>query len=245
MTRLWTPAHSARARQIGGLLPRTTKVGGWRFRRRRDDGSEYDEAVPIWDGTSADRCPIVPRDERVTQPSLRSLIWQRIDQGQTSGCAVASFSHAVVALMAKLGMARTELDWYKAYVALSGGRGGVEIGRVLSYAMSSGIPTKDGKSVVRVTEAWDAPSHEALVSALQRGAVLTYGHDIHAECALTEVVEGGREYLDTRNSWGDDWGEDGFHSFPLDEVELSSYGAAILRDLELRPIDTANFPDAE
>jgi len=233
------------ARQRGGLLLRTTELGGWRFRRRRDDGSEQEEAVPVWDGSDVESCPIVPKAERITQASCRSLEWQDIDQEQTSACAVASFCHALTFLMAKLNHAKTPLDWYKAYVALSGGRGGVEIGRVLSYAMSQGIPTVDGKSRVIVTEAWDAASREAIVSGLQRGAVATFGHDVHAEAAITEIVKSnGAEYLDVRNSWGRGFGEKGWHEFPLANVEMG-YGAAIIRDLELRPIDVTGLPDAK
>ena len=237
--KIWTPEHSARAQASGGLLKRTP--GRWFFRRRRGDPPE---PIPIWNGT-LDSCPIVPKPERITQPSCRALEWQDIDQGQTSACALGSFCHALTFLMAKLGMARTPLDWYRAYVTLSGGRGGVEIGTVLGYAMSTGIPTLDGKSVVKVTEAWDADSREAIVSGLQKGAVATFGHDVHAECAVTEVVEtDGEENMDVRNTWGKGFGEQGWHFFPLSEVEMG-YGAAIIRALELRPIDVGGLPDTE
>jgi hypothetical protein len=147
--------------------------------------------------------------------------------------------------MAKLGRAHTPLDWYKAYVAITGGQGGAEIGGVLSYAMSHGIPLVDGSGVVIVTEAWDAASREAIVSGLQRGCVATFGHDVHAECAVTEIVEdSGAEYLDVRNSWGKSFGEQGWHKFALANVEMG-YGSAILRDLEIRPIDATGMPDAK
>ena len=239
--RHWTPEHSELARSLGGLLPRTTKVGGWIFRRHRD---AEPEPVPIWDG-NLESCPIVPKPERITQPSLREIEWDDIDQEQTSACAVGSFANAMSMLMAKLGRAKTPLDWYKVYLELTGGRGGVEIGTVLAYAMTKGFPTKDGKSRVVVTEAWDADGREAIVSGLQKGAVATFGHDVHAEAAITEVVEAnGTELLDTRNTWGKSFGEQGWHKFPLADVEMQ-YGAAIIRDLDLRPIDVEGLPDAE
>jgi hypothetical protein len=61
---------------------------------------------------------------------------------------------------------------------------------------------------------------------------------------MTETIQGSVEYLDTRNSWGKDFGENGWHAFPLADVEMV-YGAAIIRELELRPADVDGLPDAQ
>jgi hypothetical protein len=245
--RIWTPSDAAHAREIGGCLRRTTRLGGWRFRRRRRDGGYDDEYVPIWDETNVDveSCPIVPKSERVSQESLRSIEWDDIDQGSYPACCLAATCNAMEFLLAKLGRAKTKLDWYKSWLALSGGSGGVEIGVALSYAMSEGIPLADGSGRLVVTEAWDAASREAVASGLLRGCPVVFGHSSHAECALTYLTQGGVEYMDVRNSWGKTWNpsEAGWHRFEIQDVEMA-YGAAILREVELRPVDTADLPDA-
>jgi len=47
------------------------------------------------------------------------------------------------------------------------------------------------------------------------------------------------------NSHHQDLGGANWHLFPVDSIELSSYGAILIREVELRKIDVPNYPDVK
>ena len=191
--------------------------------------------VPL---ASLDDVPLVPESEWVDQESLRPYeTWERdIDQGRTTACTLASLSHAIQFSLARDGKPCPDIDWYTAWVDMTGGRGGANLAAACRYAMDEGMRYLDtnGKPAgrIRITEAWDCDSLAGLASALLRGAICTYGHDMHAECATRLVKKSGVWHLDTRNSWNRSWGDNGWHLFPLKQVEIDRYGAIIVREME-------------
>ena len=240
---------------VGGCLPRhwdREPLGAlpglpeWGRRRRRARPFPSPDPGPQPAPASApdyDPCPVIPKADRKTQESLRHLEWNNVYQNGYGACCVCAHCNAIEFWLTKTGRAKTKLDWYKAYMELTGGRGGVVISTMTIYAMQKGIPLVDGSGRLRITEAFDIGSLDALVSALQMGDHVIFGHDSHAEAAMSEIVdEHGNEFLDTRNTWDVTWGDKGWHTYPLTEVELESYGATGIREVELRPIDIADVP---
>jgi hypothetical protein len=206
----------------GGCLPRASRLGQW-FPVAGTDGSP----------------PLLPESQWDGQESKRGYEWDDIDQGNTSSCCVCAASNTAELTIAINGGAQTKLDWLKAYRELTGGSGGVAVDEMLRYAQSKGIPTKDGQSVVKFAECWDAPSQPHFVSGVRAGCLGILCHDVHAECGVSVVMRNGIAYIDTRNSWGKDWGENGWHLFPASKIEVGTYGAFLLRSFVLRPIDMA------
>jgi hypothetical protein len=147
--------------------------------------------------------------------------------------------------LARNGRAKTPLDWLGTWKELTGGRGGVAVDTALKYAMDQGIILEDKSCRLKLLEAWDANSIEAAASGLLRGFTLVFGHDVHAECGTRLVLDNNQWCVDTRNSWGKNWGDQGWHLFPLKEIEIQTYGAFLVREVELRPIDITGMEDAK
>lgn len=190
------------------------------------------EASPFVPWGSTDDVPMVDPADWVEQESLRGCErWSRdINQNGFPACCLASLAHAMQFSMARDGRPVVDLDWLAAWRKLSGGRGGVALDDAAAFAASTGFPRLDGKGVVKIAELWDCGSIEALASALQRGCLCTFGHDVHAEAAIRMLKQGGKWMLDTRNSWGNDWGDSGWHLFPLSRVEMR-YSIIAIREL--------------
>jgi hypothetical protein len=227
---------------MGGCLTRQKPVGA---------------LVPgLTEAAAREAVPLVPASEWREQESLRGLERRDVNQNGYPACCLASLANAMEMAMVRDGRPHRPLDWRRAWRALSGGRGGVALDVACRFAMDKGFPidtSADGSSsmqpggVVKIAEAWDCDSIEGLASGLLRGCLATFGHDMHAECATRLVRQAGRRgwFLDTRNSWGRDWGDAGWHLFPLDEVEIDTYGAILIRELAFAPGELADYPDVE
>jgi hypothetical protein len=182
--------------------------------------------------------PLVDEADWVEQESIRSLeTWKRdIDQGRTTACTLASKSNAAQFVMARDGRPHRDIDWHTMWMDITGGRGGANLAVACRYAMDQGMPYLNAKGEpagrIKIAEAWDCDSLAGLASALQRGCICTFGHDGHAECATRMFRKNGVWYLDVRNSWGRDWGDNGWHLFPLKDVEIRTYGAILIREVE-------------
>lgn len=209
----------------GGCLPRASRFGQW-FPIAGTDG------VP----------PLLPESEWDGQQSKRGYEWDDIDQNPYLSCCVCAASNVAELTLTINGMARTKLDWLKAYKTLTGGRGGVEVDVMLQYSQTKGLPTADGKNVVKFDECWDAPTWQHFVSGVRAGCLGILCHDKHAECGASVVMRNGVVYIDTRNSWGKDWGESGWHLFQASKIEIARYGAFLLRSTVIRPIDIEPLP---
>jgi hypothetical protein len=223
----WLTVDAEGQKHVAGCCPRVSAPGQY---------------FPVWDGT-VDTCPIIPRAQWKTTEPARPLEWRDIDQNGYPACCLAATGNAIEFTLRRRGRALTPVDWLKAWRTLSGGFGGVAIDSALRYIMANGMPLADGSGTIHVLEAWDATTVDAFASGLQLGCFGIFGHDQHAEAGMGLIVEGG-PYVDTRNTWGKTWGEAGWHKFPVDSIAIQTYGAFLIRELEFRPIDSPNFPDA-
>lgn len=211
--------------KMTGCLPRQTACGQL-------------EGVPVWDGERSD-CPLVPRDEWVTQPSQKDYEWSDNDQDRYPACTLASLANQAEFYLARTGRAKTNLDWLEAWRHLSGGRGGVALDTALRYVMTDGFPLSDGSGVLIAKEVWDIPNIDAAFSAIMRsGNGLWFGASGHAEWA-SRVVMGSSPFAEIRGTWGRDYGESGYYKRSLSYIKagLPLYGAFAIRTWKLRPID--------
>ena len=207
-----------------GCLPRQTKCGGL-------------PGVPVWDGRS-DPCPIVPRPQWGTQAHHRDYEWSDNDQGRTPSCTLASLANQGEFYLARMGRARTNLDWLKAWRTLSGGYGGVALDTALRYVMDAGFPLSGGQAVLVADEVWDIPNIDAAFSAVMRGVPLWFGASQHAECGMTVVIANGFN-LDIRGTWGRSYGTQGWYPRSEEYITrgLRIYGAFAIRTWKLRSMD--------
>lgn len=203
------------------------------------------ELIPEWFGTG-ETIPLVPRDQWATSPEMRPYEWNNRYQNGYPSCCLNATVGTVEFLMAAKGWMRTPLDWLTFWKEVTGGRGGAAVDAALQHAMVKGIPLKDGSGRIHIMEAWDVPSHEGIASGLQRGAMAVTCHDVHAECTVQLVMDGGTPYVQMVNShyYGESAGKN-WHLFPLKNIELSRYGAMLVREIEFRPIDANGLLDSK
>lgn len=205
------------------------KTGGCLDRKWAPEASPFEP----WGSTS--EVPMVDPADWVEQESLRVYQRRTSDQNGYPKCTLASLANAMELAMVRDGRPHVQLDDQKAWKALTGGRGGAALDDACAFAMDKGFPRLDGKGVVKIAEAWDCGSVEALGSALQRGAICTFGANVHAQCMTRLVKSKGKWCGDVVNSWGE-WGEQGptgfwgWHLFPLSNVEMR-YSIIAIREL--------------
>jgi len=193
--------------------------------------------VPQWNGQS-EACPILRRELWATQAHHREYEWSDNDQGNTPSCTLASLANHGEFFLARMGRAKTNLDWLKAWRTLSGGYGGVALDTALRYAMTEGFPLSDGSGALIVDEVWDLPRIDAVFSAVMRGVPVWFGASQHAECGMTVVKNGGFK-LDVRGTWGRGYGDQGWYGRSESYIArgLPLYGAFAIRTWKLRSID--------
>jgi len=211
-----------------GCLPRTTRCGGI-------------EHVKIWT-PEVEACPIVPRDQWITQPSSKPYEWKRINQGKYPACTLASLANYLHMFLARMGRKRTEVDWLKAWRELSGGRGGgVALDAALTYVMKRGFPLLDGSGALAAREAYDLPTMDAFFSAQELGFGAWFGASGHAEFSPSHALRDGAVRGVIEGTWDDDYGDGCWYerSEAYIAAGLPSYGAFCVREWELRPIDLA------
>lgn len=218
---------------LGGLLPRTTPVG------KIPVGMTY---MGVWDERPEEECPIIPKDQWATSPTIRPYRWRFIDQNGYPACCLAALCNAVELLRSLQGRSQVKIDWEAAWRALSGGSGGVALDAAISYAMTTGLPLEGGGRC-KVTEAWEADSLEAFASGLQRGCTGVLAHDVHAEAACSLIVDSQGTDVDTCNSWYS--GDKDWHRFPLNRIEYRSYGLILVRAVEILAADREGMPDGK
>lgn len=239
-----------------GAMPRESAVGEW---------------LPVWDGS--EKCPIIPPDQWVTQPSKRHLAEIDVNQNPYPACCLAATANAIHLTQKENGRPVTPCDWYKAWSSLAASRrSGVAIDVALQYIMSRGMPLLDGSGVVKIVEAWDTNDVDAFFSGLQKGCIGIFGADGHAECAASvrvDQVAGSRQvswvevenegdfaesgyaesdslWADTLNSWGWDW-QGGVKGWHLTSREKLARGLPSYGAYLIRGIEIVNttMPDAK
>jgi len=222
---------------MGGVLPRTTEIGGILLER---DGVPC--SVPVWSPEASNDCPVIPRSQWKTTSDMRPYEWSNRYQNGYPACCLASLAGAIEFLLASRGRSKTKLDWFKAWRTLSGGRGGVAVDVALRMAMTDGFPLADGSGTIRIVEAWDSPTIDAFASGILCGCTGIACHDVHAECVVG-VNMSGTPSVHMVNSWYTD--ARNWHLFPVDKIELRRYGAILIREVEFRSVDAAGLVDAK
>ena len=219
-----------------GCLPRETKVG---------------ERFPLWTPEVAD-CPIIPRTHWLQQPSLEWAEYEDIDQNGDPACCLASLGNAGEFHLSISGRQKVSLDWHAAWMALSGGRGGVALDSALAYVLDKGFPIKGSTERLFAHEVWDCGgSIETLVSGIQMGCRGIYGRLIgrggHAEFPAYTKLDGSKAIFHVRGTWGREYGTNGW--YPVTESEIKSglpiFGAFLVREWVIRKADTEDLPDAK
>jgi hypothetical protein len=215
--------------RIGGCEPRRREIG-------------VPGGLPVFETSKR----ITGIDRALWEPTPAPRWAERRDLNQNGypACCLASLCNAMEIMAVLKGQPHRPLDWLKAWRKLSGGRGGVALDDAHEFAADTGMPLADGTGVVRILESLDCRTVDEYASGILQGAVGTYGHDVHAEAALGLAKDSkGRWCLDTRNSWGRDWGDKGWHLFPLSAVELNTYGAILIVEVSTPDPDFSAYKD--
>ena len=241
----------------GRLIPGAEVPNSWeRYKWLTDDGDNVmcgllprelpcGALVPEWFETGED-VPPLPKSEWASTPDMRPYEWNNRYQNGYPSCALNATCGTAEFIMARDGRAKVPLDWHKYWIETTGGRGGCAIDRALQHAMQKGIPIKDTSDRLFITEAWDVNTLDEFAVGLQRGAMAVGCHDVHAECVVGLTMEGSTPYVQMVNShyYGDNANKN-WHMFRLDRIELRSYGAMLIREVEIRSADLTGLVDAK
>lgn len=223
-----------RLRRVGrkralGCLPRTTLCG------------EVPGAL-IWSGQLL-QCPIVPRDDWETTESLREYNVPLNDQQRYPACTAASCSHLIKHYQYVYGREKLKPDWYKAWVEITGGKGGIALDTMVAYMVNQGFPLVGGGRL-RARGIWDIPNVETYYSALYRRAWVLHGVFVgkggHAEFAASMQLETDKTASSlVPGTWGPDFGDKGWYPRRESEIRrgLPTFGAFAVTSFELRPED--------
>ncbi|MBN2024957.1 MAG: hypothetical protein JW809_19425 [Pirellulales bacterium] len=217
-----------------GCLPRETKVG---------------ERFPIW-SPEIPACPIVPRAQWIDQEGLEWAEYEDIDQDGDPACCLASAGNAGEFHLSLCGREKVSLDWHRAWMDLSGGRGGVALDTALAYLLEKGFPIKGSTERLFAHEVWDCgDSIERLVSGVQKGCRGIYGRFIgrggHAEFPAYTRRDGSKAVFHVRGTWGREYGTNGWYPVTESQIEagLGVFGAFLVREFFIRPADALKLPD--
>lgn len=244
-----------RSRQQGGherkmlCLPRKSKPGEWCPRAK-------------------DHIPLIPRDEwsEWSDTTLRDKVRQVLDQDGVGSCATESTTQSVMVARAMAGLPFVLLNPWYIYHTTSGGRDrGSSIDENLRFAREHGIASEavwprskgwrkrpsdeaiENAKKYRIEEFYDIQTVDEFVSALLCGFPVVWGAKGHSVLKVEHRSE--REGLDV-NSWGTDWGDDGFGVWASYRAIQWNYGAFAVRTTtmagipDLPPPRTA-VPDCE
>ncbi len=221
-----------------GCLPRPMKVG-------------ENPRFKVW-GT-VEECPTIPRSEWVTC-SLKHKIWEVVNQSSQNTCACASTRGIMQLVREIMGLKRIRLSQGSVYNLTSGGRDqGANIMDVLTAMMDVGMAPnsvideydwqgrdypanwKAEAAKCRIIEAWDCPSFDELISAVQKSIPVVFGVNWsggggHA-IGCIGYADGKAEIL---NSWGADWGDNGTGFLSESQCRaITSYGAFAIRAITI------------
>jgi hypothetical protein len=233
-----------------GCLPRISKVG---------EKPHFPVAGTV------DACPILPRSEW-SECSIRHKVWTVIDQNPQNSCCPSATAGAAMILREIAGQKRIVLSQGSLYGQINGGRdGGANIEDALEAMMQTGIcPASqigpkdwqgrdwpsDWKATakkVRILEAFDCPTFDAVASAVLRSMPVVFGvfwgtggHAITA-VGLKKIPNSWN--LEFLNSWGAEWGDAGFGFLPESKCGgIKSFGAFAIRSVTIPSDETLPPP---
>ncbi len=216
-----------------GCLPRESKVG---------------ELCPLLRGN----VPIIPRGEwpelikklDEAEGGLRHMVRTGLDQNGVGSCAAESTTQALQILREYEGQRHVVLSPWFLYHHTSGGvDNGSTIDGNLRFARDRGIapmdiwprsrgwrarPSQqayDAAKNFRIDEFFDCTNVVEIGSALLKGMSVTFGWSGHS-CVLTDLIS--TTHARYRNSWGDNWGDNGFGVIRLADIWFG-YGAFAIR----------------
>jgi len=213
-----------------GCLPRKSKFGS---------------RCPVF-GDSFNTIPVGDWPELLkTHHSLRPFVPMIFDQDGVGSCATESTTQAMQVARAAQGLPFIQLQPWSIYSTTSGGRDqGSAIDDNLEYAREIGIlpesvwPRSKGwrakppKSLLdehasqfRIQEFWDIENIEQIGTALLLGFPVVFGWSGHSVMFCDLLDTATAEYA---NSWGSEWGDEGFGKLSLRSVNFK-YGAFALR----------------
>jgi hypothetical protein len=221
-----------------GCHPRPAKVGA-------------NPRFKVW-GTVED-CPTIPRSEW-QECSLRHKVWEICNQANQNSCCPTATRGAVQIVRETMGLRRISLSQGSLYSQISGGRDqGANIMDALEAMMDVGIcpdsvidqydwqgrdyPAnwKEEAKKYRILEAWDCPSFDEMISAVQKSIPVVFGVNWsggggHAICCVG-YKDGKAEIL---NSWDKDWGDGGYGFLTESQCRaITSFGAFAIRSVTI------------
>ena len=213
-----------------GCLPRKSKPGEW---------------CPL----ASEKIEIVPREdwEKFKDTNVKPFIKQVLNQGSNGSCATESTTQATMICRAEQGLPFVLLNPLFIYNTTSGGRdNGSSIDENLQFAREHGIapesvwPRSKGFKArpsdeavkealkYRIEEFYDIQTIEEFVSCLLKGFPVVWGANGHSVCKVVHLND--KEGVDV-NSWGTDWGTDGFGVWaPYRQINWQ-YGAWAVRSV--------------
>lgn len=191
----------------------------------------------------SDAVEIIPRDKwagLIGQVSLRPFVNQILDQASNGSCACESTTQGVMIARAVADAPFVLLNPLSIYRVTSGGRDqGSSIDENLSFARETGIlpesywprskgfratPPSGWQKVAaeyKLDEFFDVGSVAEFGTALLRGFAVVFGWEGHSVIATRLLSATKFEYA---NSWSESWGDAGFGTLDLDEINFG-YGA--------------------
>lgn len=216
-----------------GCLWRNTRVG---------------ETCPIF----GERMEVLPDDEIARIIAARQADGVRgrdtvesvLDQGRVGSCATESSTNGLRITKRRQNTPCPELNPWFIYHTTSGGRdNGSTIDENLAFIRKHGIPSMEvwprskGWQTKPSAEAYEDAKHNVLdeyydvltiqevKTALAQDFVVVFGHDSHSELYvdILSLLNG-----DVLNSWSDQWGEGGYHTFPFSRTNFG-YGCFAYR----------------
>ena len=180
------------------------------------------------------------RDEAMNRP----LSPFRLDQDGVGSCAAEGTANGLMFTEAKQGQEVEELNPYGLYHYSSGGRDqGSSLSDNISLARSRGCPSarvwprskgfranlsdeaKQDALRHRLDEMWRVTDKQELGTALLMSMVCLAGYSGHAWLAV-DLLD--RSRITWENSWGEDWGDQGFSTLKFSSIQWS-YGVWAFR----------------
>lgn len=220
------------------------------YHRRNDVIPFADSGIELIDGAKL-------AEMAAAADTVRPYVWTTLNQGSVGSCASEAITGAVMALREWCGAPQVLLNPWSLYYETSGGRDqGSTLQDNLAKAQSDGIcpeadhprslgwrarpssKAQESAKRFRIGRVSPIKNWHQYASALVWGVAVYWGYSGHAIWA-GEFVSGNERSgrFRYKNSWGADWGEDGWGTITSDRI-MWQYGAyailsVLIDDVEL------------